>query len=217
MIKMGEAVGIIAAQSIGEPGTQLTLRTFHTGGVAGAEDITQGLPRVEELFEARTPKGEAVIAEIGGVVDVYWEDDVRKLKITNSRLRRKTHHDPGRLRHAGARTRTGCRPTRRSPGRLRPDAEPQEILAAIDGNIYVEPDDDGGYQAIIRREDVEEWVDRHPGLGPPAGRQGRPGRGGRAAHRRLEEPARGAAHPGPRGGRRCTCWTKCRRCTARRV
>ena len=73
---MGEAVGIIAAQSIGEPGTQLTLRTFHTGGVAGAEDITQGLPRVEELFEARTPKGEAVIAEIGGVVDVYWEDDV---------------------------------------------------------------------------------------------------------------------------------------------
>jgi hypothetical protein len=92
--KMGEAVGIIAAQSIGEPGTQLTLRTFHTGGVAGAEDITQGLPRVEELFEARTPKGEAVIAEIGGVVNVYWEDDVRKLKITNSRLRRKTHMVP---------------------------------------------------------------------------------------------------------------------------
>jgi DNA-directed RNA polymerase subunit beta' len=73
LVKMGEAVGIIAAQSIGEPGTQLTLRTFHTGGVAGAEDITQGLPRVEELFEARTPKGEAVISEIGGVVDVYWE------------------------------------------------------------------------------------------------------------------------------------------------
>ena len=72
---MGEAVGIIAAQSIGEPGTQLTLRTFHTGGVAGAEDITQGLPRVEELFEARTPKGEAIIAEIDGMVDVYWEGE----------------------------------------------------------------------------------------------------------------------------------------------
>ena len=56
MIQMGEAVGIIAAQSIGEPGTQLTLRTFHTGGVAGADDITQGLPRIEELFEARNPK-----------------------------------------------------------------------------------------------------------------------------------------------------------------
>ncbi|MDQ1301310.1 MAG: DNA-directed polymerase subunit beta, partial [Chloroflexota bacterium] len=69
MAKMGEAVGIIAAQSIGEPGTQLTLRTFHTGGVAGADDITAGLPRVEELFESRTPKGEAVISEIGGVVE----------------------------------------------------------------------------------------------------------------------------------------------------
>jgi hypothetical protein len=57
LIKMGEAVGIIAAQSIGEPGTQLTLRTFHTGGVAGGEDITQGLPRVEELFEGAQPQG----------------------------------------------------------------------------------------------------------------------------------------------------------------
>ncbi len=70
VIRMGEAVGIIAAQSIGEPGTQLTLRTFHTGGVAGADDITQGLPRVEELFEARNPKGEAVISEIDGTVDI---------------------------------------------------------------------------------------------------------------------------------------------------
>ncbi|MEW5761920.1 MAG: DNA-directed RNA polymerase subunit beta' [Bacillota bacterium] len=69
LVDIGEAVGIIAAQSIGEPGTQLTMRTFHTGGVAG-EDITQGLPRVEELFEARRPKGQAVVAEIGGVVEV---------------------------------------------------------------------------------------------------------------------------------------------------
>ena len=66
-VQVGEAVGIIAAQSIGEPGTQLTMRTFHTGGVAGG-DITQGLPRVEELFEARKPKGEAIIAEISGTV-----------------------------------------------------------------------------------------------------------------------------------------------------
>jgi len=72
-IRMGEAVGIIAAQSIGEPGTQLTLRTFHTGGVAGSDDITQGLPRIEELFEARNPKGEAVISEIDGAIDIYWE------------------------------------------------------------------------------------------------------------------------------------------------
>ena len=66
LVEMGEAVGIIAAQSIGEPGTQLTMRTFHTGGVAG-EDITQGLPRVEELFEARVPKGQAIMAEIDGI------------------------------------------------------------------------------------------------------------------------------------------------------
>ena len=67
-INIGESVGIIAAQSIGEPGTQLTMRTFHTGGVAGA-DITQGLPRVEELFEARKPKGLAIVSEISGIVE----------------------------------------------------------------------------------------------------------------------------------------------------
>ncbi len=69
-VNIGEAVGIIAAQSIGEPGTQLTMRTFHTGGVAAAADITQGLPRVEELFEARKPKGLAIISEIGGTVAI---------------------------------------------------------------------------------------------------------------------------------------------------
>jgi len=68
LVKIGEAVGIIAAQSIGEPGTQLTLRTFHLGGVAGAGDITQGLPRVEEIFELREPKGEAIISEVSGIV-----------------------------------------------------------------------------------------------------------------------------------------------------
>jgi DNA-directed RNA polymerase subunit beta' len=68
LIEIGEAVGIMAAQSIGEPGTQLTMRTFHTGGVAGGEDITQGLPRVQELFEARNPKGKSTIAEIQGTV-----------------------------------------------------------------------------------------------------------------------------------------------------
>ncbi len=79
-VKLGEAVGIIAAQSIGEPGTQLTMRTFHTGGVAVSEDITQGLPRVEELFEARKPKGQAVISEIAGEVAV--SDDKRVIIVT---------------------------------------------------------------------------------------------------------------------------------------
>jgi DNA-directed RNA polymerase subunit beta' len=78
LVDVGEAVGIIAAQSIGEPGTQLTMRTFHTGGVAG-EDITHGLPRVVELFEARTPKGEAPIAEVAGRVKLEETDKARKI------------------------------------------------------------------------------------------------------------------------------------------
>ncbi len=81
-VQVGEAVGIIAAQSIGEPGTQLTMRTFHTGGVAG-DDITQGLPRVEELFEARKPKGLAIIAEFGGVVTIKDSKKKREVVITN--------------------------------------------------------------------------------------------------------------------------------------
>jgi DNA-directed RNA polymerase subunit beta' len=81
-VQVGEAVGIIAAQSIGEPGTQLTMRTFHTGGVAGG-DITQGLPRVEELFEARKPKGLAIIAEFGGKVQIRDTKKKREVVITN--------------------------------------------------------------------------------------------------------------------------------------
>lgn len=80
-VDIGEAVGIIAAQSIGEPGTQLTMRTFHTGGVAG-DDITQGLPRVEELFEARKPKGQAIIAEAGGLVHVQDIKNRKEITIT---------------------------------------------------------------------------------------------------------------------------------------
>ena len=81
MVELGEAVGIMAAQSIGEPGTQLTMRTFHTGGVAGGDDITQGLPRVQELFEARNPKGKATIAEISGKI-TNIENVNGKYKIT---------------------------------------------------------------------------------------------------------------------------------------
>src|SRR5256714_5584820 len=82
MVEIGEAVGVIAAQSIGEPGTQLTTRTFHTGGVAGT-DITQGLPRVEELFEARIPKGKAIISEIDGEVEIVRTETARKIKVTS--------------------------------------------------------------------------------------------------------------------------------------
>ena len=82
VVEKGQAVGIIAAQSIGEPGTQLTMRTFHTGGVAGL-DITSGLPRVEELFEARVPKGAAILADIDGTVSIEIEDEGRRLRLVS--------------------------------------------------------------------------------------------------------------------------------------
>ena len=93
-VQVGEAVGIIAAQSIGEPGTQLTMRTFHTGGVAG-DSITQGLPRVEELFEARKPKGLAIIAEFGGTVTIREKKkDVKEVVVTNDEGKSKAYLIP---------------------------------------------------------------------------------------------------------------------------
>ena len=83
IVRIGEAVGIIAAQSIGEPGTQLTMRTFHTGGVSTSEDITQGLPRVEEIFEARKPKGLAIISDIAGIISFSDNKKKREVIVTN--------------------------------------------------------------------------------------------------------------------------------------
>ncbi len=94
-VTVGEAVGIIAAQSIGEPGTQLTMRTFHTGGIVSAEDITQGLPRVEELFEARKPKKLSIISEIAGQVRFEEDGGSRYLIITNKeKLEERKYHIP---------------------------------------------------------------------------------------------------------------------------
>ncbi len=154
-IKMGEAVGIIAAQSIGEPGTQLTLRTFHTGGVAGTSDITQGLPRVEEVFEARNPKGEAVIAEIDGAVELEWEGELRKLKITRSDLKRREveippGYDP--LVLDGDRVQDDTAIARKGgPG------SGDEVLAGMDGEVFLETMGDGRRLATVRREDTEVW------------------------------------------------------------
>jgi len=86
LVHVGSAVGIIAAQSIGEPGTQLTMRTFHTGGIAAAADITQGLPRIEELFEARKPKGQGIISDIPGTITVTEKVHKREVTVTNSSL-----------------------------------------------------------------------------------------------------------------------------------
>jgi len=91
LVETGEAVGIMAAQSIGEPGTQLTMRTFHTGGVAGGDDITQGLPRVEELFEARNPKGKATIAEINGKVASIKEDNGKHKIVVENDIEAREH------------------------------------------------------------------------------------------------------------------------------
>ena len=93
-VNVGEAVGIIAAQSIGEPGTQLTMRTFHTGGIASAEDITQGLPRVEELFEARKPKHLAIISEIAGVVSQQEDKKGRSVIVTGENNESRSYSIP---------------------------------------------------------------------------------------------------------------------------
>ncbi|GIK74973.1 MAG: DNA-directed RNA polymerase subunit beta' [Chloroflexota bacterium] len=150
VVGMGEAVGIVAAQSIGEPGTQLTLRTFHTGGVAGADDITQGLPRVEELFEARTPKGEAVIAEMDGTVSIQREGDVRILRISRTDLSRREVTIPAGFEVIvadGDRVQEDTLIARRNNGE-----EVETIAAGMDGEIFIE---DG--VATIRRETTEVW------------------------------------------------------------
>ena len=99
---MREAVGIVAAQSIGEPGTQLTMRTFHTGGVyVAGGDITTGLPRVEELFEARVPKGKAIISEIDGVVEIIRDGDTRRIRVVSQRALQRPLRPAGRRRAAG--------------------------------------------------------------------------------------------------------------------
>jgi DNA-directed RNA polymerase subunit beta' len=157
LVNVGEAVGIIAAQSIGEPGTQLTLRTFHTGGVAGAEDITQGLPRVEELFEAREPKGKAVISEIDGVVDIYWEGETRKIKVSDARVEVKEHP-----------LAEGWTLTLASEDRVQEDTviatgpHGDVITAGMDGKVFYEAGPDGRLTAFVRREVRTEWEQEIP-------------------------------------------------------
>jgi DNA-directed RNA polymerase subunit beta' len=152
LIKMGEAVGIIAAQSIGEPGTQLTLRTFHTGGVAGGEDITQGLPRVEELFEARNPKGEAAIAEIDGTVSVTREGDIRTLHISRTDLKRREVMVP-----EGFNVIVGDADRVQEDTVVARNAEDDTVLAGMDGEIYLEQAEDGSVMLVVRREDTDVW------------------------------------------------------------
>jgi len=160
-ISMGEAVGIIAAQSIGEPGTQLTLRTFHTGGVAGSDDITQGLPRIEELFEARNPKGEAVISEIDGNIDIYWEGEIRMLKVSRTELMRRQLTVPAGyeiLVADGDRVQEDTVVAQVAGEQTTDDLEDTKLqLAEMDGEVYIESQSDGGAILTVRREDTHVW------------------------------------------------------------
>ena len=216
----GEAVGIIAAQSIGEPGTQLTMRTFHTGGVAGL-DITSGLPRVEELFEARVPKGAATIAEIDGTAELIREGDRRTLRITSVEIYQDDYTVPKGMKlmvkdgqggrnwdHASRRCRrrrARRRRSRRQPRARRQTKKEKEAETALLGETQIQARTPG--QVSINKgalsimfEEREGARLRHPGVRPPARprrrlRPRRPGADGRPA-----EPAGHPAHPGP-GGR----------------
>ena len=154
---IGEAVGIIAAQSIGEPGTQLTMRTFHTGGVAGL-DITSGLPRVEELFEARVPKGYAVLADIDGIVIIENDAEGRRLRVISREEYREDYSLPAGfelLVGDGDQIEAGGSLARALPD---PDAQeesgdetPQEIVANMSGRVEM-----GQEGLSIVWEDIEE-------------------------------------------------------------
>jgi DNA-directed RNA polymerase subunit beta' len=149
LVNIGEAVGIVAAQSIGEPGTQLTLRTFHQGGVAQASgDITSGLPRVEELFEARkTPKGEAVMTDISGVLRLTREGGVRVARVINSQVFRDEYEIPigwDVLVEDEQDVKDGQVLVSQVDG-------DEEIRARAAGTVYLE-----GHQITVRYETVEE-------------------------------------------------------------
>ena len=128
LVEIGEAVGIMAAQSIGEPGTQLTMRTFHTGGVAGGDDITQGLPRIQELFEARIPKGKSTISEIDGKVSKIEEEHGKfKIYVTNE-LETKEH-----VSNYGSKLRVELKEEVHAGDKLTEGAiSPKELLAVTD-------------------------------------------------------------------------------------
>ncbi len=148
LVQIGEAVGIIAAQSIGEPGTQLTLRTFHTGGIAG-EDITQGLPRVQEIFEARSPKGKALLAEIDGTVTFYRDEEPRRIEVLSNQVFTDEQAIPDGyqvLVESGHRVEFGTRLAESN----RSDIEEPTLVARSEGTVFV-----GDGVITVRNEDTE--------------------------------------------------------------
>jgi len=167
MVKLRTAVGIVAAQSIGEPGTQLTLRTFHTGGVAGL-DITSGLPRVEELFEARPPKSQAIISEIGGTAQVTQSEEGKSIKIISSDVFRDEYSLPkgwkvvikdGQFVDIGAvlaepPKKAEAKQTKADKAKKTKDiaTATQPILARVAGEVIIEKK-----QLVIKYEEKDAW------------------------------------------------------------
>ncbi len=151
MVEIGEAVGIIAAQSIGEPGTQLTLRTFHTGGVATDTDITQGLPRVQEIFEARIPKGKAVLAQIAGRVQIVREEEgIRRLRIVSEEVYTDEQMLPKDYRVVVKNGDTVEIGNLLAESNVDGDSRPP-LVAGLAGSVYVDDD-----RLVIQAKDIEE-------------------------------------------------------------
>ncbi len=163
LVNLGTAVGIIAAQSIGEPGTQLTLRTFHTGGVVGT-DITSGLPRVEELFEARTPKGSAIISDIDGTVEVIDVEEENMVKVTSSEFYSDQYELPpgmevavteGQLVDVGTVLFNPALPLEETEEQLPAIAEQQPIVARVAGQVVI---DDKHFYVKYAEEEEREYI-----------------------------------------------------------
>jgi len=163
LVDLGTAVGIIAAESIGEPGTQLTLRTFHTGGVVGL-DITSGLPRVEELFEARLPKSQAIISEIDGVAEVIDNEEGKRVKITSSEVYRDEYSlppgwqvmvDNGQWVDIGAVLACQVPEAEAAPQSVALTAETQPLLARVAGEITIE---DGQLSISYEEREEREYI-----------------------------------------------------------
>ena len=189
MVGSGEAVGIIAAQSIGEPGTQLTMRTFHTGGVAAGVDITAGLPRVEELFEARIPKGKAEISHIDGTVEIVRGDGPTKVKVISTEV-----YDTSLALPKGAEMLA-------APGdlvelgqvlaRTEVDGATADVAAPVKGFLVKGDDGHGGAGRGSRRTRVP-----HPAQRQAARREQRRDPCRRRHHGRSDQPAGVPRHPG---------------------
>ncbi len=161
-VNIGEAVGVIAAQSIGEPGTQLTMRTFHTGGVA-AEDITQGLPRVEELFEARPPKGQAVLSEVSGVVTIEESEDKRNITVAAGKASTKKITLPEGYKAA---VKTGAKVAEGDVLAKHPESKKKDLTAPADGTIQVRKDglDLLSYSGEVKEYSSQTFVPLMPGI-----------------------------------------------------